>query len=93
MAKIITPDGQGQTGNQPPRPKIDISTSKPVKCGECGYDVFLPAVKMRKISKLIAGTDQDVLLPLDTYVCGNCGEVLQELVPTEIKNLEANDSE
>lgn len=89
MANIITPNqGQGQTTNQP---KIDISTSKPITCADCGYDVFLPAVKMRKISKLITGTPQDVLLPMNVYCCGQCGAVLNELVPNEIKQLESQD--
>ena len=87
MAKIITPNEQGQTN----QPKIDISTSKPVVCGECGYDVFLPAVKMRKISKLLTGTPQDVLLPLDVMVCGECGSILDEMIPNDLKELEKKD--
>lgn len=93
MAKIITPNGGQEHPTNQPQPKIDISTSKPVKCNNCGYDLFLPAVKMRKISKLITGTPQDVLLPWDAYVCGDCGSILEELIPPEMKKLEAEEKE
>jgi DNA-directed RNA polymerase subunit RPC12/RpoP len=83
MANILGQNGQ---------PKIDISTSKPIVCNQCGYDVFLPGTKMRKISKLMAGTDQDVLIPFEILICSNCGEILDEMLPAEIKALEKLDA-
>lgn len=80
MANII--------GNQP---KIDLSVSKPIVCGNCGYDVFLPGTKMRKVSKLAAGTEQDVVIPFEILLCGSCGEVLEEMLPREIQALEKLD--
>jgi hypothetical protein len=83
MANILGQNGQ---------PKLDLSTSKPILCSECGYDVFLPGTKMRKISKLVAGTDQDVIVPFDILLCGNCGELLEEVIPREIIALEKLDA-
>lgn len=83
MANIL-----GQTG----QPKLDLSTSKPILCSQCGYDVFLPGTKMRKISKLMAGTDQDVVIPFEILICSNCGEILDEMLPAEIKALEKLDA-
>jgi DNA-directed RNA polymerase subunit RPC12/RpoP len=83
MANILGQNGQ---------PKIDISTSKPIVCNQCGYDVFLPGTKMRKISKLMAGTDQDVVIPFEILICSNCGEILDEMLPAEIKALEKLDA-
>lgn len=82
MANIIGQDGQ---------PKIDLSTSKPILCSHCGYDVFISGTKMRKISKLVVGTDQDVIVPFDILVCGSCGEILEEMLPHQIKALEKLD--
>lgn len=82
MANILGQGGQ---------PKLDLSVSKAIVCEECGYDVFISGTKMRKISKLAAGTDQDVIVPLDILICGSCGEVLEELIPREILALEKMD--
>jgi ribosomal protein S27AE len=75
-------------GNQP---KIDLSVSTPVVCAHCGYDVFIAGTKMRKVSKLAAGTDQDVIVPFEIMVCGECGSVLEELLPQQILALEKLD--
>jgi hypothetical protein len=73
------------------QPKLDLSTSKPILCSHCEYDVFIGGTKMRKISKLAAGTDTDVVVPLDVLICGNCGEILEEMLPNEILALEKLD--
>lgn len=93
MAKIIGINDK--QGSQPAvgKPQVDISTSKPMVCGECGYDVFIPGTKIRKISKLITGTPQDMIIPIDVFVCGNCGEVNQELLPEQIRVLEKVEKE
>ena len=72
-------------GNQP---KLDLSVSTPVVCIQCGYDVFIAGTKMRKLSKILAGTDQDVIVPFEIMVCGECGSVLEELLPQQILALE-----
>jgi hypothetical protein len=73
------------------QPKIDLSVSKPILCAHCGYDVFLSGTKMRKVSKLAAGTEQDVVIPFDLMLCGSCGEVLEEMLPQQILALEKLD--
>jgi hypothetical protein len=73
------------------QPKIDLSVSKPIVCAHCGYDVFISGTKMRKVSKLAAGTEQDVVIPFDVMLCGSCGEVLEEMLPQQILALEKLD--
>jgi hypothetical protein len=46
---------------------------------------------MRKVSKLAAGTEQDVVIPFDIMICGSCGEVLEEMLPQQILALEKLD--
>ena len=47
-------------------------------CKSCGYDVFISGnkrgVKFRTISRLAAGTPQDVMIPIEVYLCGECGD-------------------
>jgi hypothetical protein len=74
------------------QPKIDLSVSKPIVCAHCGYDVFISGTKMRKVSKLAAGTEQDVVIPFDIMLCGSCGEVLEEMLPQQILALEKLDA-
>jgi DNA-directed RNA polymerase subunit RPC12/RpoP len=91
MAKVI-----GMGGNKPQtaseqttqqQPKIDLGKSKPIVCAECGYDTFVDGSKFRKISKLITGTPQDVVIPMEVFLCGNCGEPVEELMPDQMKAL------
>ena len=90
MANIIGKDtAQAAAG----KPQIDLSTSKPMLCSECGYDVFISGTKIRRISKLITGTPQDMIIPIDVFLCGSCGEVNKELLPQQIQALEEQESE
>ena len=97
MAKVLgmnsgkpqKPSAETQGGG----PQIDISKSKPILCEKCGYDTFVTGGKFRKISKLLTGTPQDVVIPIDIFICGNCGEVCEELMPPELRALEQLDKQ
>lgn len=88
MANII---GQGEVPQMPGgQPKVDISQSLPMLC-ECGYDKFIPTVKVRRLSKLSFGGAQDMVIPFDLVICGSCGEEFEPLKPVELRALEAKD--
>ena len=89
MAKIIGMNNKGG-GTPPPvqQPKIDITKSKAMVCEECGYDVFIPGSKFRTISKIVTGTPQDVIIPIEVFLCGECGAVNESFIPQELKNLD-----
>lgn len=78
-------------GNQPPKQKVDISNSVSMTCPHCGYDVFISGTKFRKLSKLAFGGEQDMIIPFEVSVCGECGEVNQELSAMELQALEHKD--
>ncbi len=65
--------------------KLDLTKSTPVKCTECGDDTFVSGFKFRKISKLITGTPQDAIIPIEVFLCGSCGAIVNELLPNELK--------
>ena len=89
MAKIIGMNNKGG-GTPPPvqQPKIDITKSKAMVCEKCGYDVFIPGSKFRTISKIVTGTPQDVIIPIEVFLCGECGTVNESFIPQELKNLD-----
>ena len=79
MAQII-----GGT-NQPHQPKVDLSKAKEISCQECGGSIFIDGNKFLKVPKIAAGTPQDLLIPVQVYLCGDCGEVCEELLPKEFQ--------
>jgi len=70
---------------QPNKPHIDLSKATEMSCQECAGTVFIPANKFLKVSKIITGTSKDAIIPVEIYVCGDCGEVADELLPEELK--------
>lgn len=81
--------GTGDTPHQQQQKLLaDLSASKPMICPHCGYDVFLPAIKLRKLSKMLTGSTVDSVIPIDCFVCGNCGMVNEELLPPKIREME-----
>jgi hypothetical protein len=91
MSKIIGMDTPGMQPANNKQTKIDISNSVPLTCSNCGYDVFISGVKIRKLSKFNFGGDNDMLIPFDVLLCGECGEVNKETLPPEVKALEMKD--
>ncbi len=91
MANII---GNGEMPQMPgvAQPKVDISASVPVVCEMCGEGkTFLPAMKMRKLSKLAYGGDQDMMIPFEVYLCGDCGAEQDSFKPVQLRALEQKD--
>jgi hypothetical protein len=66
------------------QPQIDLKDTKDVMC-TCGNVIFMPALRVRKASKLLTGGDRDTIIPIDIFLCTNCGTPLQELLPDALK--------
>jgi len=66
---------QGQQG-----PTIDIKKTVPVLCdaADCENDMFMTAMKFRKVPKLLAGTKDDQIVPVQVFMCTACGNVNKE---------------
>jgi len=78
-------------GQTPPpnlqQPSIDISQTSEVVCLECGDNTFFPALRFRKVSRILTGTPEDAVVPVEVYVCSTCGRALRELLPKQLQNL------
>lgn len=84
MAKIIGMNNGG-TPQPPQQPKIDLSKAKEITCQNCGGTIFIDGNKFLKVPKLAAGTPQDLLIPVQVYLCGDCGEICEELLPKDFQ--------
>ncbi len=93
MGKTI--DISGNTVNEQPKQQVTVNMadSVEIKCVECGGTVFVSGVKFRKISKLLTGTPQDAVIPIEVYLCGNCGEVNNELYLEVLRGMGINTGE
>jgi uncharacterized Zn finger protein len=57
------------------RPKIDLKQQPSVICENCGGMYFKEVVLIKKVNKLITGTDTHTIVPFPTYRCDDCGHV------------------
>lgn len=71
--------------NQSPNVNFGLGDTQPVQCTDCKGEVFQNGVIFRKVSKILAGTDKDALVPITIPYCVNCMEPLHELLPPELK--------
>jgi uncharacterized Zn finger protein len=69
-----------------PQQNLNITMDKttPITCEECGCETFTQITFLREVSKFIAGTDQDALIPIPSFACTKCGYVNEKFQP---KNL------
>ena len=60
--------------------QIDIKKTTAVICDNenCSSDMFMSAMKFRKVSKIIAGTKDDQIIPVQVFMCVSCGNVNKE---------------
>lgn len=63
------------------QPRINLMTdSNSIQC-ECDSIFFVESFLLRKVSKLIAGSPEDIVQPVPVYRCQDCGAVVKDLVP------------
>lgn len=72
--------------NQPMNINIKPEDLQSVYCTKCNGDLFLPSFKFKKVSRLLTGSPKDQIVPIEVFVCGNCGTILNELLPKELQN-------
>lgn len=58
--------------------RLSLEQSTPIVCESCGNETFIEVTYLRKISKLLAATSNDVTVPIPTYACSKCGHINPE---------------
>ena len=71
------------------QPKVDLKQAKEMVCTneECDGTVFIQGTKFLKLSKIATGQPKDAIIPVELYLCGDCGEINQDLLPDELKSV------
>jgi uncharacterized Zn finger protein len=60
------------------KPRIDLKQQETVKCKECGSKYFKEVTMIKKVPKLLTGSQEDTIVPFPTYMCNNCGFVNED---------------
>lgn len=69
------------------QPRVSLEMMKSateIKCESCGHDTFEEVIKLRKISKLLTGSNKDTLVPIPMFACKKCGHVNKDF---DIENM------
>jgi len=63
---------------------VDIKQSTPIESTD-GNQVFQEAVVLRKISKFLAGTSEDAVVPIPVFIDVKSGKILIDMLPKELR--------
>jgi len=66
--------------------KVNMAKQPDVVCDKCKNDIFLPAVKMKRISEILSSNGRETIQPMQIFVCASCGHVNDEWLPKEDKD-------
>tara|TARA_R110000737_G_scaffold37012_1_gene56824 strand:- start:68 stop:313 length:246 start_codon:yes stop_codon:yes gene_type:complete len=64
---------------------IDFKNTTMVKGFDDGL-LFGQAFVLRKVSKFVAGTDEDAMLPIPVFYCMDSKKIIGESIPKEIRD-------
>ena len=70
----------GQSGGAQP----DLSKTTALEC-KCGGQFFSPGIHFRKESALANVNGQEQIIPVEVYLCIDCGEVFEDLLPKSLR--------
>lgn len=67
-----------------PQMQVDITQSTPITSAD-GGQIFQEAVVLRKISKFLAGTSEDAVIPIPVFIDVKTGKILIDMLPKELR--------
>jgi hypothetical protein len=67
--------------NQSLTPQNMLQQTSEVVCVECEGSIFESAFMFRKQSKLLTGSTEDLIVPIQIFTCKQCGSPIEELMP------------
>lgn len=66
------------------RLNINLSNTTPIKSQD-GNEIFAEGVILRKISRFVAGTEEDAVVPIPVFYDIKTGNILVETLPKELR--------
>ena len=66
------------------QPQNDINNTEGIKNSE-GGSLFQSGIILRKISKFVAGTENDAIMPIPVFFDPTSGKILKDGIPLELR--------
>ena len=66
------------------QPQIDLKSTTGITNSE-GKSLFQSGIILRKISKFVAGTENDAIMPIPVFFDPTNGKILKEGIPLELR--------
>jgi hypothetical protein len=63
---------------------VDLSKTEPILT-EKGGNIWKAGVILRKASKFVAGTAEDVIVPISVFYDPDTGQILEDVIPTDLR--------
>lgn len=63
---------------------VALKDTTAIVCEECGGEVFIEGLMLRKVSRFMTGTTTDALMPLNIFMCAVCHHINKEFMPKDI---------
>ena len=60
------------------KPKIDLRKQPTVTCEKCESQMFKEIVMLKKVPKLLTGSQEDTIVPFPTYACLKCEHINED---------------
>jgi hypothetical protein len=64
---------------------VDLKNTQPIT-SSTGGKVFSEGVILRKVSKFVAGTTEDAIMPIPVFYDVQTGEVVKEMLPKDLQD-------
>lgn len=64
---------------------IDLTKTQEILCEACESNRFEEVLLLRRVSRFVAGTAQDAIIPINVMACKACGEMLDETLPLQLR--------
>lgn len=78
--------------NQNLKINIDLKNTRPV-VSEDGNHVFAEGMILRKVSRFVAGTDEDAVMPIPVFYDVKTGKILLDTLPKDLREEYENGQE
>lgn len=72
--------------------KVGLENSTPIVCEECGNQTFKEVTYLRRISKILTGSQDDMIVPIPAFACSSCNHINDQFQLREQKNQSLNDN-
>jgi len=80
--RVDVKDAMGRTTTK----LLDEKQTRAVLCQKCGSEVFLTGMKLKRVSKILVGSPNDLFVNLPVVYCAKCQFVIQDDRPRNESN-------